>query len=142
MVNWRNSLLWTQPIILKIFGFLFFPLGPNCSWGIFKLEICWIIKAIRFKTTNDSLDILIWFMWNIVYMLRWFKVHILKFQICYDFWCNTKEIVERRHGEPIKFLFPPKMGLLGSQAVNEKNYWLWIMSNFWGLFFHVFMGKN
>jgi hypothetical protein len=35
-----------------------------------------------------------------------------------------KEIVERRHGEPIKFLFLPKMGLLGSQAGNEKNYWL------------------
>ena len=35
-----------------------------------------------------------------------------------------KEIVERRHGEPIKFLFLPKMGLLGSQAVNEKNCWL------------------
>ena len=31
-----------------------------------------------------------------------------------------KEIVERRHGEPIKFLFLPKMGLLGSQAGNEK----------------------
>lgn len=33
---------------------------------------------------------------------------------------NPKEIVERRHGEPIKFLFLPKMGLLGSQAGNEK----------------------
>ena len=31
-----------------------------------------------------------------------------------------KEIVERRHGEPIKFLFLPRMGLLGSQAGNEK----------------------
>ena len=55
---------------------------------------------------------------------------------------ETKEIVERRHGEPIKFLFLPKMGLLVSQAGNEKNCWLWIMSNFWGLFFHVCMGKN
>ena len=26
---------------------------------------------------------------------------------------STKEIVERRHGEPIKFLFLPKMGLFG-----------------------------
>jgi hypothetical protein len=34
-----------------------------------------------------------------------------------------KEIVERRHGEPIEFLFLPKMGLLGSQAGNEKNCW-------------------
>ena len=33
---------------------------------------------------------------------------------------EPKEIVERRHREPIKFLFLPKMGLLGSQASNEK----------------------
>jgi hypothetical protein len=36
----------------------------------------------------------------------------------------VKEIVERRHGEPIKFLFLPKMGLLGSQAGNEKKCWM------------------
>jgi hypothetical protein len=54
----------------------------------------------------------------------------------------SKEIVERKHGEPIRFLILPKMGLLGSQAGNEKSCWLWIMSNFWGLFFHVFMSKN
>jgi hypothetical protein len=35
-------------------------------------------------------------------------------------WKPNKEIVERRHGEPIKFLFLPKIGLLGSQAGNEK----------------------
>ena len=33
---------------------------------------------------------------------------------------EAKEIVERRHGETIKFLFLPKMGLLGSQASTEK----------------------
>ena len=33
---------------------------------------------------------------------------------------ETKEYIERRHGEPFKFLFLPKMGLLGSQAVLEK----------------------
>ena len=33
---------------------------------------------------------------------------------------STKEIVERRQGEPIIFLFLPKMGLLGSQASTEK----------------------
>jgi hypothetical protein len=33
---------------------------------------------------------------------------------------KTKEYIERRHGEPFKFLFLPKMGLLGSQAVLEK----------------------
>jgi hypothetical protein len=36
------------------------------------------------------------------------------------FGLETKEIVERRHGEPMKFLFLPNMGLLGSQAGNEK----------------------
>ena len=36
----------------------------------------------------------------------------------------SKETVERRHEEPIKFLFLPKMGPLGSQAGNEKNWWL------------------
>ena len=33
---------------------------------------------------------------------------------------RVKKIVERRHGEPLKFLFLPKMGLLGSQASTEK----------------------
>ena len=33
---------------------------------------------------------------------------------------EVKEIVERRHGETIKVLFLPKMGLLGSQASTEK----------------------
>ena len=38
-----------------------------------------------------------------------------------DLFCRrVKEIVERRHGETIKFLFLPKMGLLGSQASAEK----------------------
>jgi hypothetical protein len=32
----------------------------------------------------------------------------------------AKEYIERRHGEPFNFLFLPKMGLLGSQAVLEK----------------------
>ena len=41
---------------------------------------------------------------------KWFWTHIFK------------EIVERRHGEPTKFLFLPKMGLLGSQASTEKNW--------------------
>jgi hypothetical protein len=34
---------------------------------------------------------------------------------------GAKEYIERRHGEPFKFLFLPKMGLLGSQAVLEKS---------------------
>ena len=31
-------------------------------------------------------------------------------------WFLIKEYIERRHGEPFKFLFLPKMGLLGSQT--------------------------
>ena len=54
------------------------------------------------------------------------------------FLAPVKEIVEKRHGEPIKFLFLP----FGRPASNEKKLWLWIMSKFFGLFFHVFMGKN
>jgi hypothetical protein len=33
---------------------------------------------------------------------------------------EIKEYIERRHGEPFKFLILPIMGLLGSQAVLEK----------------------
>ena len=33
---------------------------------------------------------------------------------------SPKEYVERRHNEPNEFLFLPKMGLLGSQASDEK----------------------
>ena len=33
---------------------------------------------------------------------------------------SSKEYRERRHGEPFKFQFLPKMGLVGSQAVIEK----------------------
>ena len=33
---------------------------------------------------------------------------------------SIKKIVERRHGEPIKFLFLPKMGLWGCQGSTEK----------------------
>ena len=53
----------------------------------------------------------------------------------------TKEYIERRHGEPFKFLFLPKMGLLGSQAVLEKQVQFWIMSNFLAPFFQLFMDK-
>jgi hypothetical protein len=38
----------------------------------------------------------------------------------YTFSLRGKEYIERRHGEPFKFLFLIKMGLLGSQAVLEK----------------------
>jgi hypothetical protein len=57
------------------------------------------------------------------------------------FYVSGKEYIERRHGEPFKFLFLPKMGLLGSQAVLEKNVQFWIMSNFLAPFFQLFMGK-
>ena len=56
-------------------------------------------------------------------------------------WLHNKEYIERRHGEPFKFLFLPKMGLLGSQAVLEKksNSELW--ATFELDFFQFFMGK-
>ena len=50
------------------------------------------------------------------------------------FWGLTKEIVEKRQGEPIKFLFLPKTGLFVSQASTEKKgYELW--ATFEGCFF-------
>ena len=48
---------------------------------------------------------------------------------------SIKEIVERRHGEPIKFLFLPKMSLLGSQGSTEKR----LVMNFELLLRAVFM---
>ena len=45
-----------------------------------------------------------------------------------------KEIVERRHGEPIKFLFLPKIGLLGSQAGNEKKMLVVNYQQLWEVF--------
>ena len=33
----------------------------------------------------------------------------------------SKDYIERKHGEPFKFLFLPKMGILGSQASAIKN---------------------
>ena len=36
------------------------------------------------------------------------------------FTIEAKEIVERRYGEPIKFLFLPKMGLLGWLPLLKK----------------------
>jgi hypothetical protein len=54
----------------------------------------------------------------------------------------NKEIVERRHGEPIKFLFLPKMGLLDCQASNEKKMLVVNYEQLLRAVFHVFMGKN
>ena len=36
-------------------------------------------------------------------------------------WLQNKECLERRLGESFKFLFLPKMGLLGSKDCNKKN---------------------
>ena len=48
------------------------------------------------------------------------SLHSPQWVILLLFRLPTKEIVERRDGEPIKFLFLPKMGVLGSQASTEK----------------------
>ena len=66
------------------------------------------------------------------------KIH---FDIVIKFYLATKEYIERRHGEPFKFLFLPKIGLLGSQAVLEKKVQFWIMSNFLAPFFQLFIGN-
>ena len=53
---------------------------------------------------------------------------------------DVKEYVERRHDEPNKFLFLPKMGLLGSQAGNEKKSIMNYELLFWVFF--CFQGQN
>jgi hypothetical protein len=58
-----------------------------------------------------------------------------KYSFVAKIWPSLKEIVERRHGEPIKFLFLPKMGLLGSHAGNEKKM---LVVNYEQLFRAVF----
>jgi hypothetical protein len=54
-------------------------------------------------------------LWAIFEILKEDKNHA-KCTLC----GQSKEYIERRHGEPFKFLYLPKMGLLGSQAVLEK----------------------
>ena len=46
--------------------------------------------------------------------------HFDPFTWPYLFIYTFKEYIERRHGEPFKFLFLPKIGLLGSQACTTK----------------------
>ena len=45
------------------------------------------------------------------------KINRQKSQV---FLTKSKEYIERRHGEPFKFLFLTKMGLLGSQTVHTR----------------------
>ena len=70
-------------------------------------------KAETLRRANRKV-ILVWHSNNLAVLDYPF---LLKIQNC----TSSKEIVERRHGETIKFLFLPKMGLLGSLAGNEKN---------------------
>ena len=46
-----------------------------------------------------------------------------KYGIWKHFWSkvSVNECIERRHSDPFKFLFLPKMGILGSQASTWKN---------------------
>jgi hypothetical protein len=54
-----------------------------------------------------------------------------------------KEIVERRHGKPIlKILLLPKMGVLGSQASNEKKPLVMNYKLLWRAVFYVLTVKN
>ena len=59
-----------------------------------------------------------------------------------EFSFSLKEYIERRHGEPFKFLLLPRMGILGSLASTWKKVQFWIMSNFLAPFFQLFMAKK
>ena len=102
----------------------------NCQFSIFFVKVSWIGPCIR------------WIDWckghwcGSTYMVERLSERKLKNRQ------KIKEYIERRHGEPFEFLFLPKMGLLGSQAVLEKKVQFWIMSNFLAPFFQLFMGKN
>ena len=71
--------------------------------------------------------------------LSWVKYLIFLFY--FIFITTGKEIVEKRHGEPIKFLFLPKMGLLGSQASTEKKIGCELWATFEGCFFMLSCAK-
>ena len=73
--------------------------------------------------------------WYVVACPRIIRTRMLKF-LCECI--QTKEYIERRHGEPFKFLFLPKMGLLGSQASTRMKY----PTMNYELLFHHFMGKT
>ena len=55
---------------------------------------------------------------------------------------KTKDYIERRHGEPSKFLFLPRMGLLGSQASMWKKVQFWIKNHFFSSVFSTFHGQK
>ena len=59
-----------------------------------------------------------------------------------SFTLQSKEYIERRHGEPFKFLFLPKMGLLGSQAVLEKKSPILYYEQLFSSVFSTFHGQN
>ena len=123
-----------------------------------------MLNNLSILTTRDLRNVCsfqLTFRFHMLFLI--FKVHIISIQQIEQFWCletykllvpaqkqlahplfssYSKEYIERRHGEPFKFLFLPKMGLLGSQAVLEKKVQFWIMSNFLAPFFQLFMGKN
>ena len=68
--------------------------------NFFDAVIFEVTEPSKRRLMGQKLEILVWFVF-------------LNFHF-------YKKIVERRHSEPIKFIFLPKMGLLGSQADNEK----------------------
>jgi hypothetical protein len=123
-----------------------------------------ILTEKKYKSLNWYLTLKTNFWWFYQLMIKWTQVQSQKYlagsifggkylhligcatlcaktAIVHYLWGKLKEYIERRHGEPFKFLFLPKMGLLGSQAVLEKKVQFWIMSNFLPPFFQLFMDK-
>ena len=122
--------------------FLFSADHPHSEWSRKSLFFCFSVLftiLVNFDRQRTFLN------WNLISYGSYptkkeeKKIH---FDIVIKFYLATKEYIERRHGEPFKFLFLPKIGLLGSQAVLEKKVQFLIMSNFLALFFQLFMGKN
>ena len=95
-----NILLKAKKYLSMFFITKVVPKNFKCPW-----KVQWFGELLYFSE---------WLPWLLIrhpwlYTIDHFYCH-------FYFWfsCRGKEYVERRHGEPIKFLFLPKMGLLGS----------------------------
>ena len=151
MLNCRNSLLWAWPI-------------PNTD---ISKTWCVILKVLQYRVANNRMFAQAY--WRatkkveIIYTRQPFftlQLHHVAKKKSFDAICarmtllyilsrtwilfslyHSKEYIERRHGEPFKLLFLPKMGLLGSQASTRKksNYELWASFE---LVFSTFHGQK
>ena len=111
------------------------------------------ISELDKVTTINLFDIkyVSWKNWLVEWTSKFFPrhcIHILDIphnwppKSLYRSPAGSKKIVERRHGEPIKFLFLSKMGPLGSRAGTEKKLVVNSEQLLRAVFFHVLMGKK